>query len=167
MRSIDATLDVVHLSDFNPSLSQTSTPDWLLMRTAASAGFDALVTRDFAQSKQLLEMYVLSRLRGFVVVTWRKQIGDAITEWGQLLAYLPLIKKKLLDPAYSGSPGQIILLPNPTLGSGNFITPRDTIGRYATDHGISHKQALTEATLEIEEWLKLAGFGAEDFADIL
>jgi hypothetical protein len=43
-------------------------------------------------------MWVLSRLVGFSVVTWRQRIDDPIQEWRQLLAYLPELKKRLARP---------------------------------------------------------------------
>ncbi|MDA8311485.1 MAG: hypothetical protein M0Z46_12905 [Actinomycetota bacterium] len=58
-------------------------------------GFDPLVTRDKAQVDQALEMWVLSRLVSFSVVTWRRRIDDPIQEWGRLLAYLPEVKRRL------------------------------------------------------------------------
>jgi hypothetical protein len=167
VHSIDRTLDVIHLSDHAPHLSAASTPDWLLLRIASRDGFDALVTRDLAQTRQLLEMYVLSRLRGFCVITWRKPIADPITEWGQLLAYLPLIKKRLRESSYSSTPGRMVLIPAPALGGDNLHNPADTIGRYAASRGISHRQARIEASAEIEEWLRTNGEDLAYFADIL
>ena len=81
VRSIDNTVEVVHLSQFDRTLSQRSTPDWVLYCIAARAGFDAFVTRDQAQTNQLVEMYVLSRLRGFTIITWKKPIEDPVREW--------------------------------------------------------------------------------------
>ena len=57
----DATVDVVHLYDFDRRLSEASTPDWVLYCVAAQAGFDALVARDRSRLDQLVEM---SRCRG-------------------------------------------------------------------------------------------------------
>jgi hypothetical protein len=98
VQAVDRTVEVVHLHDLDPQLSMQSTPDWMLYCIAVQAGFDALVARDRRQLDEVLEMYVLSRLRSFAVITWRKAIEDPIREWGQLLAYLPEIKKFLKQP---------------------------------------------------------------------
>ena len=58
------------------SLSENTTPDWDLHCRTAEAGLDALVTRDFSQAGQELEMYVLTRLQRFVVLAWRKRGGE-------------------------------------------------------------------------------------------
>ena len=80
--AIDHTVEVMNLREFDHSLAENSTPDWVLYCVAAKAGFDALVTRDQAQLNQLVEMYVLSRLKPFTVITWKKPIEDRIREWG-------------------------------------------------------------------------------------
>ena len=115
---------------------------------AAHAGFHALVARDRAQLDQTLEMYVLSQLPNFAVITWRKHVEDPIREWGQLLAYLPEIKRVL---RHRGA--RAILLPAPTLQPGNLINPTDTIGTDATQRGISHGQARGEVRAELQRWL--------------
>lgn len=109
LEDVDATIDAVHLYDFDRTLSENSTPDWYLHCRAAESGLDALVTRDFSQAGQELEMYVLTRLQRFVVVAWRKRMDDPVREWGQLLAYLPEIKKRLGQP----KPPKVVLLPDP------------------------------------------------------
>lgn len=101
VEAIDHTVEVVNPRTFDASLAENSTPDWVLYCVAAAADFNALVTRDQAQLHQLVEMYVLSRLRAFTVITWKKPIEDPVREWGQLLAYLPEVKKRL-----QGTPGQ-------------------------------------------------------------
>ncbi len=95
VEEIDRSIEVVHFGDSYRDLARARTPDWLIYAHAARDGFDALVTRDKAQVDQALEMWVLSRLVGFSVVTWRRRIDDPIQEWGQLLAYLPEVKKQL------------------------------------------------------------------------
>lgn len=99
----------------------------MLYCIAAEAGFDALVTRDRSQLDQLAEMFVLSRLRRFSVVTWRAAIDDPVREWGQLLAYLPEVKRRLRDGA-----GTAVLLPSPRPGADNVYSPSTTLGEPAT-----------------------------------
>jgi hypothetical protein len=80
---------------------------------------------------------------------------------------MPLIKKRLRDPDYSRQPGYVILLPVPTLGVDNFRNPRDVIGKFAADRGISHGEAVNEAIEGIGDWLTLSGMDLADFTDVL
>lgn len=166
MKAIDHTIEVVNLHTFDPSLAETSTPDWVIYCKAASAKFDALVTRDKAQLDQLVEMYVLSRLHSFTVVAWKKPIEDPVREWGQLLAYLPELKKHLQQPRQSRSP-DVILLPAPTLSEQNIVRAEDKVGRYALKQGISHKQSNDEALAEINGWLLMRSNNPHEFDDVL
>ncbi len=159
---VDRTVEAVHLSDFDRELSTHSTPDWMIYWRAAHAGFHALVARDRAQLDQTLEMYVLSQLPNFAVITWRKHVEDPIREWGQLLAYLPEIKRVL---RHRGA--RAILLPAPTLQPGNLINPTDTIGTDATQRGISHGQAKREVRAELQRWLDEHGHDRSEFAPLL
>ena len=65
---------MLSLHTFDRTLAENSTPDWLLYCVAASAGFDALVTRDRSQLDQLVEMYVLSRLSS----SWRSLLRSVV-----------------------------------------------------------------------------------------
>lgn len=152
VRSVDATVEVQHLHDFAPRLSEESTPDWLLYVEAARAGFDGLVARDRSQVDQIAEMYILSRLASFTVITWRRPIEDPIREWGQLLAYLPEVKKLL-----KGSRPRVILLPDPTLQARNIHDPLATLGQEAADRGISMEEVRRQARDEILEWAEFSG----------
>ena len=40
----------------------------------------------------------LSGLTNFHVVAWRQRMDDPISEWGQLLAYLPAIRRHVGEP---------------------------------------------------------------------
>ncbi len=159
---VDRTVEAVHLSDFNREFSTHSTPDWMIYWRAAQAGFQAVVARDRAQLDQTLEMYVLSQLPNFAVITWRKHVEDPIREWGQLLAYLPEIKRVL---RHRGA--RAILLPAPTLQPGNLINPTDTIGTDATQRGISHGQAKREVRAELQRWLDEHGHDRSEFVPLL
>jgi len=167
VEAIDHTVEVVNLRTFDASLAENSTPDWVLYCVAAAAGFNALVTRDQAQLHQLVEMYVLSRLRAFTVITWKKPIEDPVREWGQLLAYLPEVKKRL-----QGTPGQpglpdAILLPAPTLTEQNIVRAADGVGKDARNRGVSHRQAHDEAMAEIRDWLEMMSRDPHEFDDVL
>ena len=161
--SIDETVDVEHLSDFRPDLAKVQTPDFIVYLVAAEAGFDGIVTRDASQVKQLAEMWVLSRLPGLTVATWRAPIEDPIREWGQLLAYLPEVKKKL---AHEHRP-DAIYLPAPRLGSDSLYNADETVGLEARRRGVSHAQARAMAREELREWLTLNGWDPESFDDTL
>ena len=162
VRAVDQTVDVIHLHDFAPTLSATSTPDWMLYCVAAEAGFHALVARDRSQLDQVVEMYVLSRLQAFTVITWRKAIEDPVREWGQLLAYLPEVKKHL-----GVGPSRVLLLPAPTLTSQNLVDPAATLGLEAKRLGISNKQAREEAQGEIRDWLRMMREDESRFDNLL
>ena len=145
----------------------TSTPDWMLYWTAHHNDFDALVTRDLAQRTQLVEMYVLSKLRGFSIITWKRPIEDPITEWGQLIAYLPEIRKRLEHDDSRGRSGTVILLPKPTLGTDNVLDAKDIFGKLANDQGISYREARDLAMTELEDVIEASGSNRDDFDDLL
>jgi hypothetical protein len=72
-----------------------STPDWLIYLAAQHSGdFDGLVTRDLAQIVQAEELVAIARTT-MSMVTWRKPIEDPVTEWGQLLAYMPKVRQRI------------------------------------------------------------------------
>ena len=93
----------------NPKFGLTTAPDWFVYLRAATSGFHALVGRDWRQINQESEpeMLALANLR-ISVVTWRDVFQDPPVETGQLLAYLPQIKRHLAE-----SKPRVILLPAP------------------------------------------------------
>jgi hypothetical protein len=166
VRAIDQTMEVVTLHDFDHLLAENSTPDWVIYCLAAQAGFDALVTRDQAQLGQPLEMVVLSRLPMFTVITWKKAVEDPIREWGQLLAYLPEVKKLLRGAGGTKRPDSI-LLPAPTLSQQNVRRAGDTVGVEAHRRGVSTAQVVRGAQAEIADWLDMMGRSADEFNQLL
>lgn len=145
--SVDATVDVVALRRFDASLTGSQTPDWYLYLRAQEAGFDALVTRDWHQSEQVEELWALSRT-DLSVVTWKRPIEDPVREWGQLLAYLPEVRRMITENGPS-----IVFLPSPRLDRKNLGKATDMIGQLATDLGISNQQVRDQAKQVIEEEL--------------
>jgi hypothetical protein len=145
--SVDATVEVVALRRFDASLTGSQTPDWYLYLRAQEAGFDALVTRDWHQSEQVEELWALSRT-DLSVVTWKRPIEDPVREWGQLLAYLPEIRRMITENGPS-----IVFLPSPRLDRKNLGKATDMIGLLATDLGISNQQVRDQAQQVIEEEL--------------
>lgn len=136
---VDATAEVISLDSFDRSLTRPRTPDWLIYLRAAEAGFDAVVTRDTSQLDEAEEMVALVD-SGMNVITWRHAIEDPIQEWGQLLAYLPLVKGKL-----DGQRSTIILLPKPSLSKEQVLKARAKAGQIASSLGIAFAQLRTEA----------------------
>lgn len=162
IETLDQSVRISHLSDFAPDLAANSTPDWYVYCAAAEGGFDALVVRDRSQLDQLAEMYVLSRLPKLSIVTWRKGIDDPVREWGQLLAYMPDVKRRCLEGG-----GRAILLPTPSLSSDSFRKPGDTIGIEARDRQVSTREVHAAARTEIAGWLALSGQPVDRFDRLL
>jgi hypothetical protein len=162
IEALDQSVGVSHLSDFAPDLAANSTPDWCVYCAAADGGFDALVVRDRSQLDRLAEMYVLSRLPKLSIVTWREGIDDPVREWGQLLAYLPGVKRRCLE-----SGGRAILLPTPSLSNDSFHNPSETIGIEARNRQVATRQVQNDASEEIADWLAFSGQPADRFDRLL
>ena len=145
--SVDHNLEWVHLWDWKRELSEVSTPDWVLYCEAASNGFTAMVTRDFSQADQAEEMLALSRLRDFHIITWRSGIDDPISEWGQLLAYLPKLRRHFAE-----QDAQVIRLPAPNLSAKNVERPKAYLAAIATSRGQSTQQVRREAEQSMKDW---------------
>ena len=167
VEEVDRSIEVVHFGDSYRDLARIRTPDWLIYAHAARDGFDALVTRDKAQVDQALEMWVLSRLVGFSVVTWRRRIDDPIQEWGQLLAYLPEVKKRLVRRPEARGAGGVILLPAPALDAGSVHRPHTTLEAEASARRISVQQVGDEAIAEVRDGLSRAGRASDELDDLL
>jgi len=116
--TVDATVEVVALREFDPTLAGSATPDWYLYLRSDEAGFDALVTRDWRQSRQMEELWTLSRM-DLSVVTWRRPTEDPVREWGQLLAYLPEIRRMIDEHGPSIVFLPSVFLPSPRLDKKN------------------------------------------------
>jgi hypothetical protein len=158
--SVDATVEVVTLRGFDRGLAGSSTPDWYLYLRANEDEFDALVTRDWHQSEQIEELWALSRTT-LSVVTWRRPIEDPVREWGQLLAYLPEIRRMIEENGPS-----IIFLPSPRLDRKNLAKATGKIGQLASDLGLSTHEVRDQARRIIEEELLARGEG-ERFDSVL
>jgi hypothetical protein len=144
---VDATVEVVHLVDFDSSLSKAGTPDWFLYLRAAEAKFDAMVTRDRNQLGLPEEMWILTRIK-LTLVTFRQAIEDPIVEWGQVLAYLPEIRRRNQERS-----SQILLLPRPELSSKSVVRPRDGLHQLADDQGIAAQEIRHDAEVNVLDYL--------------
>lgn len=142
---MDATVEVVSLRQFDASLAGSSTPDWYLYLRAQEAEFDALVTRDWHQSEQIEELWALSRT-DLSIVTWKRPIEDPVREWGQLLAYLPEVRRMIAENGPS-----IVFLPSPRLDRKNLANATGMLGQLGADLGISTEQIRRQAHQIIEE----------------
>lgn len=149
--TVDATVDVVGLREFDADLTGSSTPDWYLYLRAHEAGFDGLVTRDWHQSEQVEELWTLSRTN-LSVVTWKRPIEDPVREWGQLLAYLPEVRRMINQHGPS-----IVFLPSPRLDGKSIEKATGLMGQLATDLGISVKEVRDQARLVVEGELAARG----------
>ncbi len=151
LRTVDATVEAVHLYDHDPALTEAGTPDWLIYLRAAQDGFDALVTRDWHQLDQPEELWVLSNLR-ITVISWRRPFNDPVAEWGHLLAYLPQLKRRI-----ERRHPRVVLLPPPQLGKGNEINPREALNVYAAEQRRAVQQIRREAEELVREYLAATG----------
>ncbi len=156
---LDRSVTVVHFSDLDPALATSSTPDWFVYCLAAEHGFHELAVRDMSQVNQSVEMYVLSRLKELTIVTWRKGNDDPIREWGQILAYLPQIRTRVLEVG-----GRILMLPTPAIQGSSICPAKDQIGKIAKLRGVSNEQVRHEAQSEITEWLEVSGESQDRFS---
>lgn len=107
---------------------------------AAQLGeFDGIVTRDRSQLQQDEEIVALTRT-SLTVVTWRRPIEDPVTEWGQLLAYMPQVLKIMgeVGPA-------ICLLPEPRMVTTNIDKPINAARRRAADQRRTVSELRSEA----------------------
>jgi hypothetical protein len=120
-------VQVISLREFDPRLTGASTPDWYLYLRAYEAGFDALVTRDWHQSEQPEELWTLTRT-SLSIITWKRPIEDPVREWGQLLAYLPEVRRVIEQHGPS-----VVFLPSPQLNRTNVLKADAALGTLARD----------------------------------
>jgi hypothetical protein len=149
--TVDASVEVIALRDFDHSLTDTRTPDWYLYLRANDTRFDALVTRDWRQSEQPEELWTLTRTQ-LSVITWRRPIEDPIREWGQLLAYLPEVRRMITENGPS-----VVFLPSPRLGKNNFEKASDQLGVLATTLAISNRELRDQARTAVIDGLDRRG----------
>jgi hypothetical protein len=137
---LDRNLRYSHLSDAFPEFSAVSTPDWLVILLAAEGGFDGLVARDKRQLLTPESVVALALNPSLSFVTWRHSIEDPITEWGQLMAYMPLVLK-WIDAHGAG----IFWLPRPSLEAKSVMKARNRAGELASEWGQAYPDLLAEA----------------------
>jgi hypothetical protein len=151
LSSVDASVEVVSLDSFDRELTKPRTPDWLIYLRAAEGGFDAVVTRDRSQLDEAEEMVSLVD-SGMNVVTWRHAIEDPIQEWGQLLAYMPLVRNKLEDETST-----VLLLPKPSLSKDQVLKAHALAGEIAANRMVAFAELRTEARTNMKTDLTARG----------
>jgi hypothetical protein len=139
LSTVDATVTVVSLDTFDRTLTKRGTPDWLIYLRARQGGFNGVVTRDRSQLDDPEELVALIDA-GMNVITWRHPVEDPIQEWGQLLAYMGLIRKRL-----DGQEGIVIQLPRPSLNTNQVATARNLLGQLASVRSTSFPEMRDNA----------------------
>lgn len=158
---LDALFDVTALRNHDAALVGNRTPDWFLYLVAHQADFDGLVTRDWRQSAQAAEMWVATRT-DISIITWRNPQDDPVVEWGQLLAYMPMLRR--LREQHGPS---IFFLPRPSLNATQHVERASAeIAKLCRDLGVSRAQLTREARDVAREWLDEQGL-LNRYADTL
>src|SRR6266851_3650245 len=127
VEELDQTIKFVHLQQFAPELAKARTPDWLIYLAAQAGAMDGVVTRDLEQIKDVDSLVALS-LTNLCVITWATPIEDSVTEWAQLISYMPEIKKRLAEDRK-----RILLLPAPRLRNDQTLKASDVLGQIASE----------------------------------
>ena len=152
VQALDHTISYEHFSAHAPAASATSTPDWMLHLIAAEGGFDGVVTLDRSQLDQETELIALA-LAGVSVVTWQNGDEDPIVLWGQLLAYMPRVRKimETVRPV-------VVTLPNPRLQmTKSAVKPREMLAVMKQRDGIDYPQRKLRAVQMMERDLNARG----------
>jgi hypothetical protein len=110
-----------------------------------------MVTRDRNQLGLPEEMWILTRVK-LTLVTFRQPIEDPIVEWGQVLAYLPEIRRRNQERS-----SQILLLPRPELSTRNVVRPRDGLHQLADDQGVAVQEIRHDAEANVLDFLERRG----------
>jgi hypothetical protein len=157
VHAVDKTVKYEALKTFDPALARRNTPDWVIYLRAADSGrFDGVVTRDKSQLDQPEELVALLDT-GLTVVTWRHPVEDPIQEWGQLLAYMPLVTKhmeQLLKQSRGRRSAHAFFLPRPRLTKDNASAVRDLLGQVATAERRSFPEVRDRARREMRSELR-------------
>jgi hypothetical protein len=149
LEELDESVEFVHLARFAPELAKESTPDWMICLAAAQAGFDGVVTRDLDQIRDSDTLIALAATN-LCVITWATPIEDPVTEWAQLVAYLPEIKKRLAEDS-----SRILLLPAPRLlRTDQFRVARSMLQEYASLGKTSVSELRAEALPRMRNQLR-------------
>lgn len=90
-------------------------------------------------------------------------MDDPIVEWGQLLAYLPMLRRFI-----GNRKSQVIFLPRPKLQHNrNVHDPKEFIGAISTSVGESVAQVRSRARMEMLDWEENIGANDGRFKKLL
>ncbi len=108
-------------------------------------------------------MWTLTKTR-LSVVTWQKPLADPVVEWGQVMAYLPEIRRMLEQHGPS-----IVFLPRPVLSKERLLKAGRALGDIAREEGRSRREVPHDAERSVRAWLHERGqadrFGVSSVLD--
>ncbi len=107
---------------------------------------DGVVTRDLEQIKDVDSLVALS-LTNLCVITW--PIEDSVTEWAQLISYMPEIKKRLAEDRK-----RILLLPAPRLRNDQTLKASDVLGQIASEGKTTTGELRSESLKRMRQTVK-------------
>jgi hypothetical protein len=148
VEELDQTIHFIHLQAFAPELAKAKTPDWLIYLAAHNAGMDGVVTRDLEQIRDTDSLVALG-LTNLCVITWATPVEDAVTEWAQLISYMPEIKKRLAEDRK-----RILLLPAPRLRNDQTLKASDVLGQMASEGKRTAGELRSESFKRMRQILK-------------
>ncbi|HZI98937.1 MAG TPA: hypothetical protein VFD41_15555 [Actinomycetales bacterium] len=131
---LDKTVVVAHFAVVAPEYADVSTPDWMVYLLARERSFDVLVTSDKSQLNQDEELTALDATQ-LGLVTWKSPPADPVVLWGQLLAYMPQIVRKMRSERRT-----IVVLPSPRLSHEQFRKPGNIIRSLKVRDGESYQE---------------------------
>jgi hypothetical protein len=155
--AVDRTIEVVPLRDLDAGL--TGAPDWYVILRAHEARFDALVTRSWHAPPHSEELWTLVRTH-LSIVTWARPVDDPVRAWGQLLAYVPEVRRVIAERGPS-----IVRLPAPRLAATMLEPADEAFTTLAAERGVEDRWLREEARAGV--YRDLAAWGERDRFDAL
>ncbi len=107
---------------------------------------DGVVTRDLEQIKDVDSLVALS-LTNLCVITW--PIEDSVTEWAQLISYMPEITTRLAEDRK-----RILLLPAPRLRNDQTLKASDVLGQIASEGKTTTGELRSESLKRMRQTVK-------------
>lgn len=149
---LDAAMDYQSLNTFDPRLSKHSTPDWMVILSAALGNFDAFVVDD-QNLRDDDDSLIALALTDLSLITWTVGVDDAVTAWSQLVAYMPKIREKLSEVGPS-----IFVLPAIRLTKGDHVLKAsDLVHKRAAQSGTTYREVRHRSTAMMREELRNRG----------
>lgn len=131
------------ISRISPALVERDFDDWRVLLALTQLGYDGMITLDFNMLLQNRSMAVVHQTKCMLVVV-EDAASDPLRASGEVLAHAAHLVR-----ARNEGTGQIVRitkrrLPPPETGWGY-------LGKFASDAGISHKEAYDRAKLTAQE----------------